>query len=306
MRLREKTGKKAPCCRDEHGMALVITLLIVSIITALVVEFAYGVYINTNALHNWQTAQRLSLVAKSATRLGAKLIAERSVFDPYTAEPAVISQKIPFEETDGTITLRIEDENSKFNLNSLASRDPGTKKKAHDSLVIMLTVLDLKTDIADRITDWTDSDGEPTGLRDAEYSAKNGNLDSIDELRHIPGVDMESYEKLFPYITIYGDGLININSAAVPVLMSLSNAITRGMAECVVSHRETAPFKEKGNIVNVCGFVSIGTGLQSYITTSGTSFRMLATAESGKIKRVIESVIAISGSSRTIRYWKES
>src|SRR3990172_7749332 len=99
--------------RDNRGMALVLTLLVVAILTAMVVEFAYGVYISTNALHNWQTAQRLSLAAKSATRLGARLITQNASLYPGHME---ITQRIPFDEIDGTISLRIEDENSKFNL----------------------------------------------------------------------------------------------------------------------------------------------------------------------------------------------
>ena len=55
-------GEKA-AGRDNRGMALVLTLLVVAILSGMVVEFAYGVYISTNALHNWQTAQRLSLAA---------------------------------------------------------------------------------------------------------------------------------------------------------------------------------------------------------------------------------------------------
>src|SRR5512139_1596351 len=44
---------------DQSGMALVLVLMIVALITAMVVEFAYGVYVNTNALNNWQTSQKL-------------------------------------------------------------------------------------------------------------------------------------------------------------------------------------------------------------------------------------------------------
>ena len=67
----------------------------------------------------------------------------------------------------------------------------------------MLKALNLKADIADRIVDWIDPDAEPR-LRDSENSAKNGYLDSIDELLLIPGIDRESYERLVPYVTIYG------------------------------------------------------------------------------------------------------
>jgi len=299
-----RPGAEKAAVIDNRGMALVITLLVVAILTAVVVEFAYGVYVSTNALHNWQTAQRLSLAAKSATRLGARLITVNASLYPYTYPGQMeMVQKIPFDEIDGTILLRIEDENSKFNLNSLVFPNGMVNPIPYDALLRMLKALGFKRDIADRIADWIDTDSEPR-LRDSEDSAKNGYLDSIDELLLIPGIDRESYEKLLPYITIYGNGMININGADIPVLMSLSDAITKDMATRVVSYRAATPFSETGNIGNVSGFGSIGMDLQKYITVKGTAFRVLATAQTGNIKRIIESVIDISGG-RVVRYWKE-
>lgn len=292
---------------DNRGMALVITLLVVAILTAVVVEFAYGVYISTNALHNWQTAQRLSLAAKSATLLGARFITESNSLYPYTYPGQMeILQKIPFDEIDGTILLRIEDENSKFNLNSLVppngilNADPSAP---YASFLRMLKALGLKADIADRIVDWIDPDTEPR-LRDSENSAKNVYLDSIDELLLIPGIDRESYERLVPYVTIYGSvqgspAKININGAAIPVLMSLG--INAATAERIVRYREATPFAYEGEISKVEG----GQPLIGYISIRGTAFHVLATAQTGNIKRIIESVIDISGGSRVVRYWKE-
>jgi general secretion pathway protein K len=296
--------------RDNRGMALVLTLLVVAILTATVVEFAYGVYISTNALQNWQTAQRLSLAAKSATRLGARLITGNAALYPYTYPGHMeITQKIPFDEIDGTIQLRIEDENSKFNLNSLVYQNHSINTSAYDSLIRMLKALGLKKDIADRIVDWIDTDTEPR-LHDSENSAKNGYLDSIDELLLIPGIDRESYEKLLPYITRYGtaDGSpaqININGAGIPVLMSLSDSINADMAERVVRYRDATPFANVSDIFKVQGFDKLDRNILNYITVKGRAFHVLATAQAGNIKRIVESVIDISGGSRVVRYWKE-
>ena len=298
------------CGRDDRGMALVITLLVVAILTAVVVEFAYGVYVSTNALHNWQTAQRLSLAAKSATRLGARLITANASLYPFTYPGQMeIAQKIPFDEIDGTILLRIEDENSKFNLNSLVPRngilDTGTSGP-YASFLRMLRALNLKADIADRIVDWIDPDAEPR-LRDSENSAKNGYLDSIDELLLIPGIERENYERLLPYVTIYGSlpgspAQININGAAVPVLMSLSDGINADIAARIVRYREATPFAEVGEITRV---FEGGESVIGSITVKGTAFRVLATAQAGNIKRIIESVIDTTGGGRVVRYWKE-
>jgi len=301
----EKTGGI-----DNKGMALVITLLVVAILTAVVVEFAYGVYISTNALHNWQTAQRLSLAAKSATRLGARLITANNSLYSYTYPGQMeIFQKIPFDEIDGTILLRIEDENSKFNLNALVRPNGTPNNDVYAALQKMLKALNLKADIADRVVDWIDPDSEPR-LRDSENSAKNGYLDSIDELLLIPGIDGESYERLVPYVTIYGFmqgshvAKININGAAIPVLMSLAEGINADVATRIVRYREATPFATERDISAVIGN-EIYTAISGDIVIKGTAFRVLATAQTGNIKRIIESVIDISGSSRVIRYWKE-
>ncbi|MDA8242196.1 MAG: type II secretion system minor pseudopilin GspK [Nitrospiraceae bacterium] len=290
---------------EQRGMALVLTLMIVALITAMVVEFAYGVYVNTNALHNWQTSQELSVTARSATKLASRLIAA-SLQDAYTKGVFEIGQKIPFEDLDGTITLRIEDENAKFNLNVLGHT--GFYRGAQDidanaRFVRLLKELQLNPEIADRIADWIDSDSEPR-LGDSENGAKNADLDSVDELLLIPGIDMETYEKFRPYVTIYTDrdSRINVNGADVPVLMSLSDSIDRDLAQRIVSYRNSEPFQQISDIKNVLGMDDKKyTSLQGLITTKGSSFHVIATAESGGVKRIVESVLA--GSS--VLYWKE-
>jgi general secretion pathway protein K len=289
---------------DRSGIALVITLMIVALITAMVVEFAYGVYVNTNALHNWQTSQELSVTARSATKLAARLISD-SLRNSYTKGVFEMSQKIPFEDIDGTITLRIEDENAKFNLNQLGGtlnvvfnqdQDP------HKKFLRLVTALGLKSEVADRISDWIDPDSEPRS-GDTENKAKNAKLDSLDELLLIPGIDMETYAKLLPYVTIYTDtdNKININGAGVPVLMTLSDSITREMAERIVKYRESNPFKDIKEIKNAGVDDALYTSLQGLIKKDGGSFHVIATAESGGVKRIVESVLA----GNLVLYWKE-
>jgi hypothetical protein len=40
--------------KNQKGMALVVTLLALVLITAMVVEFSYGVYTGTQNLYNWR------------------------------------------------------------------------------------------------------------------------------------------------------------------------------------------------------------------------------------------------------------
>lgn len=297
--------------RNADGMALVLTLMIVAIITAMVVEFAYGVYTNTTSLANWQTSQQLSLAARSAVRLAAKMIAEKEQ-EKETNGIMEISQKVAFGDLDTTLTLVIEDENAKFNLNSLIQPNGTLDTGRYAQFVKLLDALKLPTVVADRVADWTDTDSEPR-LADSERGAKNAYLDSTDELLLIPGIDRKTYERLLPYVTIYGTGyaqdgytlgVININDASLPVLMSLPG-VDEQMAERVIEYRKITPFAQTGNIGNVSGFESLVMPLGSYITTGRSVFHVTATAESGGVRRTIDSVLQVAGVSAVVRYWKE-
>jgi len=295
---------------DNRGFALVLTLMVVAIITAMVVEFAYGVYINTSALYNWQNSQKLSYAARSAIKLGAMIITENAKQYPYTYPGSIeITKKIPFDNIDGSITLKIEDENSKFNVNSLVFLNGTLNEDAYASFVRLLKALNLKTSIADNVVSWINPAIRPMPV-DSKIPSKNTCLDSVDELLLIPGIDMTSYTTLLPYVTIYGSGqgsfLININGASVPVLMSLSDSIGRGLAENIVRYRESSPFQQISDIQKVSG-INIGTIKMQYITVKGTSFYVTGTAQSGDIQRIIDCVLDVSGTgtNRIVRYWKE-
>jgi general secretion pathway protein K len=289
-------------------MALVLTLLVVALLTALVAEFAYGVYVSTSALYNWATSQKLSVAAKSAVTLGSRLISENASQYPYTYPGLLeIAQKSPFEDLDGMISIRIEDENAKFNLKTLGGLAVGfgtdTDKDPYNSFKRLLAALDLQPDIADRVSYWIDSTTEhrPPG---GAAKSKNAPLDSVDELLLIPGIDADTYARLRPYVTIYGDKSININSAEIPVLMSLSASVSRQMADTIVRYREHTPFQNTAELSQVSGFGgSVGQQLQGYFRVKSSAFRVTATAESGGIRRTIESVL--DGSGKVVQYWKE-
>ena len=301
--------------RNNKGIALVLTLLIVAIITSMVVEFAYNVYVSTSNLYNWQNSQKLSLVARSTVRFGSVLILEKIAMDGYTPGLFEMSQKTPFDDPGGTMYLRIEDENSKFNLRTLVNENGTLNDVSYASLVRLLKALDLTPDVADRIVYWINPALEPQ-LASKENVSKSGDLDSIDELLLVPGIDATIYERLQPYVTIYGNGSININGADIPVLMSLSASMDKTMAQSIIRYRAETPLTATTDIMKVIGFedatgIALSSGYASLKGTSpalicmhGTAFRVTATAQSGELKRIIDSVIDISGG-RTVVYWKE-
>ena len=283
--------------RAEEGMALVLTLMMIVLITALVTEFVYGVFTGAAALDNWRKAQQLSLVARSGVTLAAKTV---STLDPSYLYAYIGKADIPVDNIaegfGGRVLIRVEDENAKFNLNSLLTPGPADSGRPPpiDCFRRLLRELGLKEEIADRIADWIDKDSIPR-LRDSEDGAKNYFMDSVDELLQIKGIDRQSYEKLLPYVTVYGwpaagDVRINMNTASIPVIMSVVG--DRGLAEAIARAREGRYFVTPGDLARVPGVV-VDTNFMG--TDRPQNFRIRVTAEDGRIRRVIEAVIATSG-----------
>lgn len=295
---------------NQRGIALVVTLLVVALLTALVVEFAYGVYIGTVSLDNWRDSQRLSRMAHSGVTVAARMVSDSLRGKEYSY-PGVVEFPVenPFHDFTGTILVRVEDENGKFNLNALVppngdirEEDPGSPYNCFKRL---LRLLSLDEGIADRIVDWIDDDKEAR-LPDSEAMARNAILHSRDEILLIRGISREDYEALSPYITAFGrrDNLaININSAEKPVLRSLSDRITEEHAQRIIDYRRNSPFERASDLGKVAGFerdMGIPPGA---IVVKGEHFSLRAVTDSGGVKRIVDAVYNVKNSATV--YWME-
>jgi general secretion pathway protein K len=159
------------------------------------------------------------------------------------------------------------------------------------------------------VVDWIDPDREAL-LGNSEENAKNAYMDSSDELSLI--IDAASCNKLLPYVTVYGIGIvsgnmININTAPVFVLMALDDALTQELAERIIAFRSLEPFRKVSDIVKVAGFEGpLGQSLIGRIAVKAVNFRITSIAEENRIKRMIECVIEKTGESFVVKHWQET
>ncbi|MFZ5907634.1 MAG: type II secretion system minor pseudopilin GspK [Nitrospirota bacterium] len=289
-------------CFNQHGMALVITLLVLVLLTAMVVEFSYGVYTGTNNLYNWRDAQRLSLMARSGINVSVPFLA--NVLSSGTAIPTQNFMEMPvenpFEDFQGTVTVRIEDENAKFNINTLVY--PNGQKNTYDAFVRLLAILNLDERIAGRIADWIDGDSEAR-VPGSETGAENAYFVSIDELLLVHGIGEEEYDTLLPYVTVFGKSAlnleININTAGTPVLRCLAEDVTEEEAEQIVRNREVVPLKGE----DFQRFTGSLPDTSIALMEKSSQFSVKSVASSGGVKRIIEAVWDHNGN--LIEYWKE-
>ncbi|MBF0331785.1 MAG: general secretion pathway protein GspK [Candidatus Omnitrophica bacterium] len=98
--------------------------------------------------------------------------------------------------------------------------------------------------LADAIADWRDygkhqaegffSDDYYKSL-EYPYDMKDEPFERIDELLLIKGIDARVYESMLPFVTVYGDGRVNINSASSKVLIALG--LDNAVADKVIKFR---------------------------------------------------------------------
>ncbi|KPJ98046.1 MAG: hypothetical protein AMK71_12095, partial [Nitrospira bacterium SG8_35_4] len=174
-------------------------------------------------------------------------------------------------------------------------------EKNLESLKKLVEYLNINPNQALIIADWIDPDREPRGF-DSENSSKNDFLWSTDELKLIDGIDEETFHKLRPYITVFGNNQVNINTADVPVLLSLGPDMTEELANRIIDYRKNSPFENKNHIVRVTGLEAEGINMLDRITVKAADFRIVSQATAGEITRVIESVV---DSSMNIYFWRE-
>lgn len=297
--------------KSEKGVALVLTLVILVVLTAMVTEFAYGVYMTNASLYNWRDSQRLSLVASSGVTLAVKNLIEVEKLTNYTYPgKAELGLGGIVGDYNGAVGLRVEDENSKFNINSVVWPNGELNERAYQSFRRLLARFGVDESVADMVADRIDSDAEER-LPGSEDGEKNGYLESPSELFLIEAVSREDAEKLLPYLTVYGlegpaSDTVNINTASAPVIMSLGEDISEELAQRVVSYRDLSPFESPGQLTKVAGFEGqLGQSLMGRVAVKAVNFSITAEAEENGVKRSINTVVAIRGSSTLIRYWME-
>jgi len=251
---------------EKRGVALILALLFVVILTVIVVEFAYEAQVDASYAFNQSNDLEAYLAAKSAVALGMGQLAEHLVMllegpgdvdmpgfvgEQYDSKEDPWAIGRPFEPiNNATMRTSISDEFGKINLNALIDYSSGEPQERTFLIEALRFFFWTRAesdgdDPVDAILDWLDyDDGDnerPDGAEnpyylglERPYYAKNGPMDSLEELLLIKGISPEMYFgnmkadppilPLSEYLTVHGDwsGAVNVNTARPEVIEAIS------------------------------------------------------------------------------------
>jgi general secretion pathway protein K len=281
--------------KDNGGVALILTILIISLIVAVTLQFNTSMRSDLHAAVNLRDGIELGCIARSGFQCALAVLyedANDNEFDSlheawaYTKAISSYSASI-FEE--GRFVVEITDLSGRIQINQLVTpQDGGTwgyneKQKQLLKRFLSSEEFDLESedvdDIIDAIKDWIDQDDNQTEFGaensyyqslEPSYSCRNGPFRELEELLLVKGITKELFygttEKpgISNYLSVYGDGRININTADPLVLASLHDDIDEERAQEMVAYRE-----DEENVLSIDTWYQDALGTREIIIDTG-------------------------------------
>jgi len=310
--------------RGERGFALVITLIVTALLVALLTEFVNEVYVDTSHSHNFVASQQASILAESGIAGGVKLL-QASAFmrqgGRYSSLLELWAKPQSYDSGDGTVTITIEEESGKLDLNSATSQTGTPAPFYQQTILRLLTKLELPPELYEALADWADNDPtpRPNGAENSYYATQrppyrshDDRLDTVEELALVKGFTPQVLTKLRSCVTVYGSGMasgsltaaININTAPKELLAALDDKLMSGnLVDRILEYRKTHVIKTLADISELGPLVQ---ALQLNVTCQGTVYRIHAEGKVGDSISVAEAVVSNTDQAKpTVLYWRE-
>jgi len=314
---------RLPRLEDQRGVALVLTLLVLTLLVVTGLEMNRAVRVEATLAENFRDLTQASCIAQSGVEVARALIQnDNPVYDGPDESWAQFENLALLSSgffPAGSFSGRIADENSRFNPNRLLDSYGNVNLKKREQLDRLLSLLGHPADWVEALLDWMDPDDQPRpGGAEREFylskkkphPAKNGPLDSLEELLLIKGVDPfllyggEGKEGLKDYLTVHSDGRININTASPAMIMSLSPKIDQTMAQAVIAYRREKSFQNPEALRSLPGWDAVYPSISSEITVQSNYFSIEVVGNYHEARALVQAVVRREGRRTRVLSWK--
>ncbi len=257
--------------RHSKGSVLALCLWVICFLSFLAVVLSYQVRQRLSLVKRLEERDKLHFMAEAALKRAISVIKKEPLDgcdylgEEWSDNPLIFkdvrmeggSFSVGYDEAGilngeaATVTrYGLIDEERKINLNS-----------APQDVIERLFRAGLGMDemqaqeLAASIKDWRDGDSElsiPSGSAEDfnyrglnyPYDAKDGDFETLDELLLVNGMTRDVFERIKDYVTIWGSGMVNLNTAAGEVLLAVG--LSQQLADKILSFRAGTDESEGG------------------------------------------------------------
>ena len=318
-------GDKLRIVAGERGTALVLTLLIIITLAGLTLGFSGESGVELTLAGYTKDSTRAYQLARSGIHIALELLARDEDFemDSFNEDWRKFGS-MPLAEGVAEAGVSFYggmiDENSKINVNLLRNSQGDIDEKRETQMRRLFRALGIPEERLNPVLDWLDADdierqdgAEGYFYQSLEdpYECANGPFLTVGQVFLVRG--MREYERfgekkskrLMDFLTIHSDGKININTAPVEVLESLSDGIDSALAQAIVEYREEEPFESIGDLSKVAGMDGdILSEIRPWITVKSSTFSIEAHVNCNGAVASIRTIAQRQGNKAKLIYWQ--
>ena len=313
----------------ERGIALLIVLLTLTLLTIIVIEFTDAAQVETHLALSARNALQATYLARSGVNVAEALLSADALLpkDGDNLKDLWANPWPPLPIGDGTVAFRIRDEGRFLNLNDMFSRDGHLQQNRRAVFERLFTqILGIDPRVLAAIVDWIDEDHTPSvsppGAEQPFYlgltppvQVRDGPLLTLRELLLVRGITPSILARIEPFVTVLPRSdtfKVNANTAPPEVLRSLTQGLfdAPGVVERLITTREAAPFvnnvatESKDTVSGLAE--ALGSDGATFLTPISGYFRIEAVAQLNDVHRGIVALVKRDGRKVTRVTWTPS
>ena len=325
----DPAGAKKTLWRDQRGMALLITIMTVSLLVVVTMQYHKTTWQKLLVSSNYSVGSQLKVITDSGINIGLALLQHDatenqsdSLFDSWAT---VGNERFSGLFPKGRLGLDIVDLSGRLQVNSLIQEEEKSEEEENNNLADVIRGMLLRLllsgsfqiedegearSIVDAIVDWVDEDDKESDYGaessyyqslEKPYSCRNGPVHYMEVMLLIKGMTPAllfgsgESKGLANYLTIHGnDGKININTASLPVIRSFDSLISDELIEKFDEYRSDE--ENEDNLAshdwynNIDGWPGDIVLNEKLLTTTSRYFQITATGEFDTLTRRMVAV----------------
>ncbi|MCK5825644.1 MAG: type II secretion system minor pseudopilin GspK [Desulfuromusa sp.] len=304
------------CLRNQNGMALLLVLVIVALLSALVIEFSFSTLVDLRATETFRDRTKAYYLARGGIEAARTILQEdKNNFDhpsEFWGHPLL---NIP--AGDGDVSITITDLTGRLNINYVADVRGNPLSGYHRFVALCEEVLLLdqaqSQELADSLVYWFNKDKTKTTPDDAYYASlhppyrrRGAKLTTLDELKLVKGFDSQRFEDLKPYIRVVGEEQINLNTAPAAVLYAWQFSAATENIEIIFDRQDIAALIDyrKKSFYQTLQDLSLAEGiggrwsaawLQNSVKVAGSIYEIFSRGRINQGTRQAQAIVAKQG-----------
>lgn len=244
--------------RHQDGAAVLVAMLVVAMAALAASSFMFRSLVEWRRLENLTRQDQAHWVLRATERWGAAVLRDDGRQSGVDHPGEAWATQLPPVEAEGyRVSGRMDDQDSRFNLNNLVENGE-TDPRQLLIFTRLLRILKLPENLAVAVADWMDADDVPLNEEGAEsayyagrsyanqaaYRPANRTLVSLNELLRVKGFDRNVLSVLRPFVTLLPTRtLVNVNTARPEVVAALVEGMVLTEAYALVAKRERAYYR---------------------------------------------------------------